>query len=188
MKRVLLAALVSAAFAAPAVMAETADIAPDLATLAQAELNVGATGAAPQGPMHHRAFVRPSERVEARIAYARTALKITDAQQPQWDNFANVLRKQAREMDQRFEQFRAQRAQGAARPERRQFTAIDRLERRQQRMTQGSQRLGEVIAAAKPLYAVLSPEQKVVADGMISRQGHGGHGRNHHRGMRGGPA
>jgi hypothetical protein len=145
----------------------------------------------------------PSERVEARLAYARTALKITDAQQPQWENFANVLRKQARDMDQRFQQRhaqfearRAQRGEGApgaqARPQGRSVNAIERLERTQQRMAERSARLNEVIAAAKPLYALLTPEQKQVADGMLARQGRGGHGghggREQHRGMHRAPA
>ena len=43
------------------------------------------------------------------------------------------------------------------------------------------QRLNEVIAAAKPLYAALSPEQQKVADDLMARQGHGRMG--HHRGM-----
>jgi hypothetical protein len=31
------------------------------------------------------------KRIEARLAYLRTALKITDAQQPQWNANADVL-------------------------------------------------------------------------------------------------
>jgi len=51
-------------------------------------------------PQHRqRAFSMPSERVEARLAYIRTALKITDAQQPRWSAFADTLRKQASAMD-----------------------------------------------------------------------------------------
>ena len=191
MNKTLLATLVAASFgaAAPLAMAETADVG-DPTVLAQAAPQGGPAGVRPQRPMgEHRPFMKPSERVEARLAYIRTALKITAAQQPQWDAFANVLRKHARDRDQRFEQFRAQReaARGGPRADRPQVTAIERLERTQQRMAQRSARLGEVLAAAKPLYATLSPEQKQVADGMLSRQGHGGH-RRHHRGMHGGPA
>jgi hypothetical protein len=51
-------------------------------------------------------------------------------------------------------------------------------------MTFASQRLDEVIAAAKPLYAALNPEQQKIADEMLARQGHGrmGHHRDMHRG------
>ncbi|HSQ03547.1 MAG TPA: Spy/CpxP family protein refolding chaperone, partial [Burkholderiales bacterium] len=123
-----------------------------------------------------RPFSRPSERIEARLAYLKTALKITDAQQPQWDTFANVLRKQAGNMEQRMQAMHAKMDQPRQR-----VTAIDRLERRQAMMTAASQSLQEVIAAAKPLYAVLSPEQQQIADQLLARRGHrGGFG---HRGM-----
>ena len=61
------------------------------------------------------AFTKPSERIEARLAYIRTALKITDAQQAQWNAFAETLRNQARSADQRMQEFRAQREPGRAR-------------------------------------------------------------------------
>jgi hypothetical protein len=88
-------------------------------------------------------------------------------------------------MDQRMQARRASAPQGGAqRPDFRNVSAIERLERTQQRMAQRSARLTEVITVAKPLYATLSPEQKQVADSMIARQGgRGGHHRQHHRGM-----
>lgn len=199
MNRTLLATVVSAAFAAaaPFAIAQTADVGADSATVVaqSAQQRAPDASGAPRQAPQKRAFRKPSEQVEARLAYARTALKITDAQQPQWENFSNVLRKHARDMDQRFEQRRAQhqaaRAQGAdaasaQRPEARNVSAIERLERRQQRMSEHSARLSEVIAAAKPLYAGFSPEQKQIADTMLARQGHGGkrhpHGRHGNRG------
>ena len=182
MKRVLIAAAVAAALAAPAAFAETTE-SPE--TDAAMLLAAAATeGAGPQrGAPEQRRFRLPSERVEARLAYIHTALKITDAQKAQWDGFANVLRQHASAMDQRIKQRIAERQSGAQRP---QVSAIDRLERQQQRMQQRSARLGEVIAAAKPLYATFSPEQKQIADSMLSRGGRGGHGHGHHRQHRGG--
>lgn len=125
-----------------------------------------------------RASRLPSERVEARLAYLKTALKITDAQQAQWDTFANTLRKQARDMDERVKARRTRAAEGVrdARP-----NAIERLERRQARLEAASARLNEMLAAAKPLYAALTPEQQKVADELMSAQRRGiRHG--HHRG------
>jgi periplasmic protein CpxP/Spy len=175
MKKVFLATAVSAAFvvAAPAALAQSVDTASHAPTvLAQAApAEVGATGT-------QRTFRMPSERVEARLAYIRTALNIAPSQEPQWEQFANVLRNQAREMDQRIEQRRAQRAQQPR--EARRLTAVERLELRQQRMEAGAARLNEVIAAAKPLYAALSPEQQQVADQIIGQRG--GQGRHRHRG------
>jgi protein CpxP len=161
MKRVLIATLVTAALAAgvPVVMAQTA------------KPGVEAPAAQRPAPRQHE-FRSPSERVEARLAYIKTALKITSAQEAQWNSFANVLRSQAREMDKRFQERRAQfaqRAPGAQRPDRPNITAIERLERTQQRMTARAARLNDVLTAAKPLYAALSPEQKQVADQMLAK-------------------
>jgi hypothetical protein len=215
MNKALLASLVAAAFvsASPFASAEATDSsAPTV--LAQAEVGEAAllAQAQPASPNAARAqrpgadgqhFRSAAERVEARIAYARTALKITDAQAPQWENLANVMRKQASDRDERTQQFRGkweaaraqgegqgQRADGAMqRPQRPNVSAIERLERTQQRMTERSAKLNDVITAAKPLYAAFSPEQKQIADAMLARQGHGGQGRHgghrheQHRGM-----
>jgi len=128
-----------------------------------------------------RPFQLPSERVEARLAYIQTALKITDAQKPQWENFAATLRKQALEGDKRVQERRTQMAERSKQP---QLSSIERLERRQRMMTANAQRLNELIAAGKPLYAALTLDQKQIADGLLSpRHGRGGHKR--HQGMRG---
>lgn len=134
------------------------------------------------GHMHRHAQIRPTERVEARLAYIHTALKISDAQRPQWEAFANVLRKHAQQTEQFRQARHAERAQaqGTQRPA---TTAIDRLERRQKMMSFASQRLDEVIAAAKPLYAALDPEQQKIADEMITKRARSGFGHGGHRGM-----
>ena len=140
------------------------------------------TGTAPadqpqahQGMRHHdgkRAFTKPSERIEARLAYIRTALKITDAQQAQWNAFAETLRSQARLADQRMQEFRAQRDQKGEQP-----NAIRRLEREQQRHAASVTRLNELLAVQRPLYAALSAEQKAIADELLAPRRHGGFGR-----------
>jgi hypothetical protein len=66
--------------------------------------------------------------------------------------------------------------QGATRPT---VSAIDRLEFMQRMTAARYNQLGEVIAAAKPLYDVLSPEQKQAADQLLARRGHGGPHRHH---------
>jgi protein CpxP len=122
-----------------------------------------------------RAFALPSERVEARLAYIRTALKITDAQQPQWDAFANVLRKHAKDAEARIQKRREMHAQhgGVEHAERTRPTAIERMERRQQILASASTRLNEVLEAGKPLYAALSPEQQQIADRLLASRGEG---------------
>jgi len=143
------------------------------------------TGTAPtdqpmaqHGARHHdgkRAFMKPSERIEARLAYLRTALKITDAQQVQWNAFAETLRNHARSADQRMQEFRAQREQGT----RERPNAIARLEREQQRHAASAARINELLTVQRPLYLALSDEQKAIADELLAPRRHGhrmGHG------------
>ena len=128
---------------------------------------------------HHekRAFSMPGERVEARLAYLKTALKITPAQQPQWDAFADTLRAQAREQDQRIEERRAQREQHAETHQR--PNAVERLERKEKFYAVALENLKQRIAAEKPLYAVLTSEQQQVADQIFaSHHGRGKFGRH----------
>lgn len=134
-----------------------------------------APSAAPQRHAQH-AFRLPSERVEARLAYMKTALKITDAQAPQWDAFANVVRKHAQQADQRFQERRARMAEAKG-GEHKRPTAIERLERRQQFMKVALERSSERLAVQKPLYAVLSPEQKQIADEIFAPRFNRGHQR-----------
>jgi hypothetical protein len=138
---------------------------------------------APWRGQEQRPFSLPSERVEARLAYIKTALKITSAQQPQWDAFANVLRKQAGERDKQIQEWRARMASvesSAPRPP----TVVERMERAQKFHTAALARLNERSAVVKPLYAVLSDEQKQVADTILAHRSQPAmhHGGGRHRG------
>jgi protein CpxP len=130
-----------------------------------------------------RAFARPGERVEARLAYVKTALKIADAQQPQWDAYAQLVRKNAQDMDQRFQ---ARRSGAPTRAQRQRLNAIERLERAQSFHAAAITRLNQLLAVEKPLYAALSPEQQKVADVVLnprfqSKRGPSMGGRGGHR-------
>lgn len=136
------------------------------------------TDAGPGRRHEQRAFAQPTERVEARLAYLKTALKITDAQQPQWDAYANLVRNNAKAMEQRF---KARRAGEAGRAERQRPNAIERLEKAQSFHAEAVTRINELLTVEKPLYAALSPEQRKVADEVLSRpfgprKGHSIHG------------
>jgi len=152
------------------------------ATLASAALALAAGTSfaqAPQAPQQPRAFSKPTERVEARLAYVRTALKITEAQQPQWNAYANSVRQSAAQREKKFEEFRQSRSQQPqARP-----SAVERLERQQRMLTEAAAQANARLAAVKPLYDSLNPEQKKVADVVLVREGRGGrgHGHMHHR-------
>ena len=172
MDQLLIATLFTAGLAS-AIPGAVAQTAPEQTQLPQAR----------QGEQYRhakRSARSPSERVEARLAQLQAALKITDAQKSHWENFAAVVRKHAREADARFQERRAQMAE---RSQRQQLSAIEQLERRQQRMALRAQRLNEVIAAGKPLYAALTPEQKQVADGLLASRHERG-GQRHRGGMR----
>ena len=150
-----------------------------LALAAAAPLAAAQATSAPeasqQRPEGKREFRMPSERVEARLTQAKTALKITAAQEAQWNAFADVTRRHAKAADERIKTMRDGKESQAKR-----LTAVERLERRQQMAADHSQRLAEVIAAAKPLYAALSAEQKAIADDMLTpRRGRGHHGPRH---------
>ena len=141
------------------------------ATAAVAQTPAGTGPQAAPGPGKHHmehAFARPNERVEARLAYIKTALKISDAQQTQWDAYANLSRKNAQDMEQRF---KARRADAQGRPPHQRPNAIERLERAQSFHAELVTRINQLLAVEKPLYAALSPEQQKVADVVLNRRG-----------------
>jgi hypothetical protein len=129
--------------------------------------------------MHSR--LSPAQRAEAELAYWKTALKITPAQEAQWNTVADLVRKQAAQMDEHMKSMQAQRPpQGQQRDG---GSAIERLERQQSRMALGAQHMAdgaramaEFVNAAKPLYAAFSDEQKKVADELFASRRHGLHG------------
>jgi hypothetical protein len=128
-----------------------------------------------QGPMGHgpmgrgmgaQGFGNPSAMADARNAYFKSELKITLAQEPAWKNYA----------DQRKQQVEAMQAlrgtvQGSA-----QATAPERLELRNQTMKKRQEQMEKTTAVFKELYAVLSPEQKALADQRVGFGMMGGRG------------
>ena len=121
-------------------------------------------GAAHRGEYAQRAFSQPTQRVEARLAYIKTALKISAAQMPQWDAYANVMRKNAQDLEKfKAKRFAERRSARHQRP-----NAIERLERAQSVHATMVVRINELLAVEKPLYAALSPEQRKVADVVLN--------------------
>jgi len=150
------------------------------ASMAVAQTAPNMNPAATSGHAHHfsdRPFSRPSERVEARLAYVKTALKITDAQQSQWEAYANLVRKNAQDMDQR-RNARPSAEHGHSRQQ--PPNAIERLEKAQTFHAEAVTRLNQLLAVQKPLYAALSPEQQKVADVVLNRHRRPMHGQSMH--------
>jgi uncharacterized protein HemX len=128
---------------------------------------------------HEHHGMLPSQRAEARLAYIKTALQITPAQTAQWNAFADVVRKQAKERDAKVEEMRAkfeQRKDNDQRPD-----LVERLEFRQKMLSTAAANTGELLTALKPLYATFSDSQKQAA---VEVLGHHGHDGWHHMGGR----
>lgn len=101
----------------------------------------------------------PFEHVEGRIAFLKAELRITDAQAPQWNAFADTLRSNAKAHQAMHEQM-TKGGLPSAWPE--------RLAAQQKVLATRLDAVKALEAAAKPLYAALSDEQKKVADQLFA--------------------
>ena len=104
---------------------------------------------------HPVAGKNAEERVEHRINELHAQLRITPAERPQWDQFAEVMRENARDMDQAF----IQRAE--------QFQSINALQNMQsyEQIAEGHARhLQKLVPAFENLYNTMPDQQKRLAD------------------------
>lgn len=101
----------------------------------------------------------PFEHVEGRIAFLKAELRITDAQAPQWNAFADTLRSNAKAYQAMHEQM-TKGGMPSAWP--------DRLAAQQKALVTRLDAVKALEAAAKPLYAALTDEQKRVADQLFA--------------------
>lgn len=118
-----------------------------------------------------KAAVNMEERMDARQSFLKNELKITADQQAAWDAFAAQAKTQAATM----QAFHAQPPSTAQ-------TATERIEQRAERAKLRAEQMKTMSAAVKDLYAVLTPEQKAVADQhfggpRLSQAGPRGYGR-----------
>jgi hypothetical protein len=104
--------------------------------------------------------LRHFERVDAHLAYVRTALRVTDAQAPQWNAFAEAARAAAERLRQAY----AQAMQPGAQP----ATAPAQMERHMALLSARLEAMRAVATAAGPLYAALTEEQKRTADALMT--------------------
>jgi periplasmic protein CpxP/Spy len=95
------------------------------------------------------------ERVENHIKELRTQLRITPAEQPQWEQFAQVMRDNARDMDQAF----MQRAQQYPT-----MTAVQNMQSYEQIAEAHAQHLQKLVPAFDNLYNVMPVQQQKLAD------------------------
>ncbi len=93
--------------------------------------------------------------MERRIADLHSKLHITDAQKSSWDQFAQVMRDNARNMDQTFEQ-RSKRVDD--------MTAIENMQSYAQVAEEHAQDVQKLVGAFQTLYESMTPDQKRTAD------------------------
>ena len=122
--------------------------------------------AAMQGQARHHAGPRmlPGQLVDGRIAFFKAELKITPQQEMQWQPVATALRQNANALDQVIRQQRGT------------MDSVQRLTVREQFDKVRSENDERLLAAFKPLYASLSPEQQQIANQLFA-QHHGWHRR-----------
>ena len=116
------------------------------------------------GPGHGRmAGVDPVTMADSRLADMKAQLQITAAQETAWQEFAATAKQQAASM----QAARAQMWDSAG-------TAPERMALRTQMMQQRTAGMTTMTNALTAFYAVLTPEQKAIADQSFERGGHRG--------------
>ena len=99
--------------------------------------------------------------IEGRLAFIKTELKITAAQEPLWTAYATAARDNANTMLARCTAMASQRGNAS-------IGLPDRLDQSEQLMTAQLNALRAVNAALKPLYAALTDSQKKSADQLFA--------------------
>jgi periplasmic protein CpxP/Spy len=95
------------------------------------------------------------QRVEERITWLHTQLKITPEQEPQWKTFADTMRSNGETMSSLFKQRAA--SEGTR-------NALDDMKQYAQIAQAHADDMQKLVSAFEPLYTSLSPEQKALAD------------------------
>jgi hypothetical protein len=153
------------------------------AAIAQQATAPAAPGAEKHGQWADHPHMLPSQMVEARLAYIKTALQITPAQGPQWDAFANYMRKRAKARDEKVKEMQAK-MEAWKNGDHKRPDPVEMLEHRQKMLTEASANLTDFITVVKPLYASFSDNQKEIA-GEVLAEHHGHHGMGDHGGWGG---
>jgi hypothetical protein len=110
-----------------------------------------------------------ADHVDGRIAFLKAELKITDAQLPQWNNFADALRGNSRHMADLRSMMMQAGGTGQGPP----LHAPDRLDRAEKMMNAMLESVRSTEAALGPLYAVLTEEQKKENRRRTAHRSHG---------------
>ncbi|MBS0525606.1 MAG: Spy/CpxP family protein refolding chaperone [Proteobacteria bacterium] len=104
----------------------------------------------------------PYRHIEGRLAFLKTELKITAAQEPQWSKFADAVRATSKSASDVMRPMMMGGPMHGQSP-----TAIDVMNRYEKSLTVRLEAVRAVKAAFEPLYAVLSDEQKKTANELL---------------------
>jgi protein CpxP len=104
-------------------------------------------------------------KIEQRITDLHAKLQISPAQQPQWDQFTQVMRDNARSMDQTF-QHRVQTMPA--------MTAAENMQSYAQVAMEHAQDMQKLVPAFQALYGTMSDSQKRTADQVFRDDAHHG--------------
>ena len=112
---------------------------------------------APSSPLagHPVAGKTAQERVEQRIKELYSQLRITATERSQWDQFAQVMRDNARDMDQAWLE-RIDRSQS--------MNAVQNMQSYEQIAAQHAQHVQKLVPAFQNLYNAMPDQQKQLAD------------------------
>ena len=105
-----------------------------------------------------------SRHIEGRIAFLKAELKISDAQSAQFNKVADVMRANAQDADTAIKSMRGDRDQKKS--------AVERLEMKSKFTAMRAEHEQRFLAAFKPLYDSLTPDQKQAADEMVAPHHH----------------
>lgn len=108
--------------------------------------------------MGHHMMMHSGPMIEARLAYIKADLGITEAQMPAWDGYADAVRAQRSTMGTMREDIMKAKEGGSA---------LQRMDARIKAMQTKLDGLKALKAPTEALYAVLSEEQKKKADGLL---------------------
>ncbi|HVW53733.1 MAG TPA: Spy/CpxP family protein refolding chaperone [Trinickia sp.] len=133
---------------------------------AQASTPAAASAAQPSassGPAADAHAAKREARVEERIAYLRTQLKITPAQETQWKAFAEVMRANGQNMGRLYRQRMQAEASQSALGNMKQYALLAQAH---------ADDMKQLVDAFEPLYDSMSPEQKKLADTTFRQHEH----------------
>lgn len=118
-----------------------------------------------EGMRHMRGERQDGQHIDGRIAFVKAELKITEAQEAQWQAVEDALRAGMAQRGERMAERGRMRGEDESTP------APDRLAAHIEQMESHLEHMKEMQAAVADLYAALTPEQQQAADNLLPGSG-----------------